>query len=497
MTSFGQGGGIAPGGMTARSTTARNATQSTCVMSALGPLAGLGLLLVASLAGCRSADELIPARCLPGEDPVVQAGMGDAGALRVYLDVSQSSTNFGRAGGESAYRDMIAWLMDLRSEFSEARSYGFAQRIAEIDRDVFVRAARGEVNPCRGCGFRESRLDDVLAQVAAAESHAFLDVVITDLWLDNSEMIGSARLALQGPIRSILAGGRAIGILGVVAPYTGPVYDVPGRGGASTIPAGRVRERPLFVLVIGPPGQVGAMARRLAGEVFVDTAMAEHRFTLFTPRLAATGPARHRLVPTSPAVGRAYILAIEGADVPGFLIDRRDVDLAAPAEGDGVETGPALAAPIAVAEGRAPAPAAYDLGVRAWTLVPPEPSAACDADAWVPFDVGGALQVTTGAGGSAIGLDVSHPDLLALRPGEIAMIRYRATVGDLEPDGTGTDWLDEWGFDAEDARALAADPPSLFPALNLAEFGRLLTRSMEEQVTGETVARGSVLLSAR
>ena len=494
MMSFGQGGGIALGGVTGRSTIARSATRSTCLLSTLGPFAGLGLLLIAGLAGCRSADELVPARCLPGEDPIANADQGDAGALGVYLDVSQSSTNFGRAAGESAYRDIIAWLMDLRSEFSDARSYGFAQRIAEIDGEVFVRAARGETNPCRGCGFSESRLNDVLVQVAAAESDAFLDMVVTDLWLDNSEMIGSARLALQGPIRSILADGRAIGILGVVAPYTGPVYDVPGRGGASTIPAGRVQERPLFVLVIGPPGQVGAMAQRIADEVFVDTGSAEHRFTLFTPRLAATGPARHRLVPTSPAAGRAYILSIDGADVPGFQMDRREIDLAA---GDGVEAGPALAAPIAVAEGGAPAPAVYDLGVQAWTLVPPEPSAACDADAWVPFDVSGALQVTAGAGGSVIGLDVSHPDLLVLRPGEIAFVRYQAAVGDLESDGTGTDWLDEWGFDVEDARALAADPPSLFPALNLAEFGRLLTRAMEEQVTGETVARGSVLLSAR
>lgn len=461
----------------------RRATGSACLALALG------------LAGCGSADEMVPASCLPGQAPAADVGPGAVNALGVYLDVSQSSTNFGRGEGESAYRDLIAWLLDLRMEFAEARTYGFAERIAEIDEDVFVRAARGEVNPCRDCGFRESRLDDVLSELAAPDSRASLNVVITDLWLDNSELIGSARLALQGPIRATLADGRAIGILGVAAPYAGQVYDVPNPAGGSTIPAGRVRQRPVFALLVGLPAQVAALQQRIAREVFLNgggDAGEEQHFSLFTPTLVPEGPVEHRLAPRGPAVRRAYVLAIEGANVPGFLIDRRAVD---PLAEDGVEPGADLLAPIVHADARVPSPATYGLGVETWTLVPPEPSAACDADGWVALDVGEALAIVTDAGVPAVGLDVSHPDLLAVRPGEIAFVRYRVTAGMLEGDGPGTAWLDEWSFEADDAPALAADPPPLFPALNLAEFGRILEIAMGEQVAGEIVARGGILLS--
>ena len=223
------------------------------------------LVLVLGLGGCGSSDDLVPARCLPGETPPAEPGRGGADTLGVYLDVSQSSTNFGRSRGESPYRDLVAWLVDLRSEFPEARSYGFAERIAEIDEDIFVRAARGDVNPCGACGFQESRLDDVLAAIAAPESRGSLAVVVTDLWLDNSDLIGSGRLALQRPIRSILADGRATGVLGVPAPYSDQVYDVPVPSGPSTIPAGRVQQRPVFALVVGSPGQVVELERRIAG----------------------------------------------------------------------------------------------------------------------------------------------------------------------------------------------------------------------------------------
>ena len=453
------------------------------------------LVLAVGLGGCGASDVRVPARCLPGGAPAIEVrSEAAADALAVYLDVSQSATNFGLGRGESAYRDFIAWLVDLRSEFAEATSYGFAERIAEIDDDVFARAARGEVNPCgAGCGFRESRLDDVLAAIAAPESGGGLAVVVTDLWLDNSDLIGSARLALQRPIRSILADGRAIGVLGVAAPYAGQVYDVPVASGASTIPAGRVERRPVFALVIGPPGQVAELERRIAGEVFMNVEGAQRHFSLFTPAFAAAGSVERRLAPRGPGVRRAYVLAVDGANVPGFLVDRRG---SAPLVGDREGAGSALAASVAgLGHAGAPLPASYDVVTETWTLVPPEPSAACGAGVWHALDLGLALQQIADADGPAIGLDVSDPVLLAIRPGEIVFMRYRVAIGSLQESGPGGVWLEDWSFDADGARAMLSDPPPLFPSLNLAEFGRMLEIAMGEQVAGETVAHGSVLLS--
>ena len=452
------------------------------------------LVLTLGLGGCGSDNALVPARCLPGAPPVAGERLDAVDALDIYLDVSQSSTNFGRARGESAYRNLVAWLVDLLGEFAEARSYGFAERIAEIDDDVFVGAARGDANPCRACGLQESRLDDVLAAIASPDARGSLAVVVTDLWLDNSDLIGSARLALQRPIRSILADGRAIGVLGVAASYSGQVYDLPESSGRSSIRAGRVEQRPVFTLVIGPPDQVVEIERRITGEVFMNAAAPERHFSLFSPVLGASGPVQHRLQPRGAGVRRDWVLAVEGADIPGFLIDRRIVD---PLLSEDADLGPALAAPIAEARHPgAPKPADYELTLDAWTLVPPEPSVACNDGAWLPIDVGRAFeQFTDTEDRPAIALDAAHPDLLAIRPGEIAFVRYYAAVAALQQGGPATSWLYDWSFDESEARDLAADPPSFFPTLNLSEFGRILEIAMGELIAGEAVASGSVFLS--
>ena len=452
------------------------------------------LVLTLALGGCGSDRDLVPAHCLPDAAPVTGERLRAVDAVDIYLDVSQSSTNFGRARGESAYRNLVAWLVDLRGEFAEARSYGFAERIAEIDEDVFVGATRGNANPCQGCGLQESRLDEVLAAIASADARGSLAVVVTDLWLNNSDLIGSARLALQRPIRSILTEGRAIGVLGVAAPYSGPVYDLPESSGSSSIRAGRVEQRPVFALVIGPPDQVVEIERRITGEVFMNAAAAERHFSLFSSALGTSGPVDHRLQPQADGVRRDWVLAVEGEDIPGFLIDRRTVD---PLLGEDADPGPALAAPIADAgHPGAPKPADYELAVDAWTLVPPEPSVACDDGAWLPIDMGRAFeQFTDTEDRPAIALDAAHPDLLAIRPGEIAFVRYRAAVASLQQGGAATSWLDDWSFDENGARDLAADPPPFFPTLNLSEFARILEIAMGELVAGEAVARGSVLLS--
>lgn len=455
------------------------------------------LLLALGLANCGGGDGVVPAECLPGEAPETKMRMAGVDSLSVYLDVSQSSTNFGRGRGESAYRDLIAWLLGVRSEFGEDRIHGFADTIAEVEEDVFVQAANGEVNPCDACGFSESRLDDVLGQVAAPESRASLVVVVTDLWLENSGLIGSARLALQRPIRSILADGRAIGVLGVAAPYSDQVYDVPNGEGTATVPAGRVQQRPVFALVIGAPGQVVELERRITREVFADAAQ-ERGFAVFVPTLAPSGPARHRLTPRGPAVRPSYVLANE-ANFPGFIIDRRMADPFGAVD-DSAGAGPALSAPIAADEhAGAPSPAAFELTAAAWTLFPPEPSAACDDAGWQRLDVVQPLQLLAdsepGSASAAVGLDVSDPDLLTIRPGEITFIRYQVAVSSLDQSGSATAWLDEWSFDAEDGPTLLRSPPPLFPSLNLSEFGGILRAAMAEEVVGEIVAGGGVLLS--
>ena len=466
-----------------------------------GSAACLLLLLGPVLAGCGDNRlQPVPAECMPGEvaSPSTAASGGLAG-LDVYLDVSASATNFGRGNGASFYKVLIAWLLTASPEFAETRMLGFADRIGDIDADVLRAAARGTVNPCgRPCGFTESRLNDVLNEIAN-EPDGALAMVITDLWLDNSELIGRSQLSLQVPVRRIMEAGRAIGLLGASVPYSSEVYDVPRRSGTATIPAGRIEQRPLFVLLIGGPQEVVDLRDRLVRELFVNPAGAQVHFSLFTPSLAPGGPAEHRLVGQGPGVRPTLMFPIERLNVPGLRIDRSSIQtrgLGDDAAGErDVFSGAVATVVQGEGERHAPAPAAYDLDAEAWTLTGGGPAAACEAGAWLPVDVGGALQTSTGPSGPEIALDVAHPDLLGIRRGEIVFARYRLRVGSLERGGRRTAWIDDWSFGAEDAADLLDDPPPLFPALNATDFREILETAMSEYVQGETVAQGGILFS--
>ena len=442
------------------------------------------LALTFGLAGCDSGDVTVPAACLPGEPPTAAIEPPSAESLSLYLDVSQSLTNFGRADDQSPYRELLAWLLDLRGDFAEAKVMGFADKIAEIDVGTVIQAARGEVGPCASCGFSESRLDEVLDAIADPDARMSLSVVVTDLWLENSGLIGSGRQALQRPLRSILGDGRAIGVLGIAAPYSGQVFDIPSQTGYAAIPAEKVRQRPLFMLLIGPANQITALEERISRELFGDTDPEQRHFSLITPSFARPEASTPILKPRGSGLMRDYVLNIVGTNIPGFRIDHSMAGV-----------GSELTAAIPVTEERIPGPSAYDLETQAWTLFPADPNRACESESWLTLDIQAAFTQAEESGAQSIVLDVSHPDLFGIRPGEIAFVRYELSVASLERGGPSTNWLEAWSFTSEDAPGLLADPPAFFPTLNLKEFGTILEIAMEEHVKGNMIAHGSMLLS--
>ena len=450
----------------------RRTRTSACFALALG------------LVGCGSGEVAVPASCLPGAPPPVANEPAHAQLLGLYLDVSQSLTNFGRVGDQSPYRELLAWLLDLRGDFAEAQVMGFADRIAEIDERTVLQAARGEVGPCGSCGFSESRLDEVLDAIADPDARASLHVVVTDLWLENSGLIGSGRQALQHPLRTILGDGRSIGVLGIAAPYSGQVFDIPSPAGNTAIAAEKVQHRPLFALLVGPAGQVTALEERMTRELFGATDPEQRHFSLITPSVTVPDGFGQAVNLGGPGLMRDYVLNVVGGNVPGFRINRNTV-----------EGGAMLTTPIPATQEGVPGPATYELKTQGWTLFPPDPNKACDGEAWLNLDIQGAFSQAYHAGARSVVMDASHLDLLAIRPGEVAFVRYEVSVASLERSGATTNWLEEWSFSNEDAPSLLADPPIFFPTLNLKEFGSILEIAMEEHVRGNTIAHGSMLLT--
>ena len=464
-----------------------------------------GLLLLAGVVLVSCTDprlQLISAGCLPGGAPPPAsstASDGSSGGVDVYLDVSRSTTNFGLATNESFYKDLIDWLLtDESSVPPKSRMFGFADNIRGIDASNLRAAARGERLACRSCGYNESRLDEVLDKIAD-DSSGSLSLVITDLWLQNSDRVGRPQRALQDPVERILSDGRAIGLLGAPGPYSSAVYDVPGPNGRVTIPAGAIEQRPLFVLLIGEPQDVVRYSDEIVDDVLYYSGSAAH-FSLFTPTLAGpTGPAEHELeVPDERRGVRTTRRFPEGLNVNTLLrIDLRRTRNV-PIDTDGQERAgfPGAVGRVVPSESQQHAPApVYDLDTDAWKLYGSHRGVDC-ADVWQKIDAGRALYVVTGDSGPEIALDASFREPEDILRGDIVFIRYRLRVGSLEHgSGSTTAWLDEWSFGVTEAASLLENPKPFFPTLNAADFRDLLKGAMSRKVRNEVVAHGSLLFS--
>ncbi len=187
-----------------------------------------------------------------------------AGGYQVYLDRSFSMSGYVQPGfGPIALADLLNLLKSSGESRNLPVTYSaFGKKIAPLANaaaaQAFTAPAAYGCDTNGACDNQESLIDQTLEDISANGDDR-LSVVVTDLWLDNKSFRGTIDVALGNPLRKILDEGKAIGVLGIDAPYAGSVYDVPHVGKY----AGATR-RPLFVLLIGSIDEVTNTYRLLA-----------------------------------------------------------------------------------------------------------------------------------------------------------------------------------------------------------------------------------------
>ena len=321
------------------------------------------------------------------------------------------------------------------------------------------------------CDNQESRLDDVLNQIADDRTPG-LRVIVSDLWLSTSAFKGSTEVAIGGPLRRILSGAngkepRSIGVIGVRAPYSGPVYEVPNVGthrGA--------RERPLFVVLVGTRKEILAAYRTLTRAS--SPAFAENRinFTWFGPEPAADWMGD---IPEARLTGSAIPAPVLSApETPIRQIEISVKDLQAGTSGMTVAVNPkARVLPGAIWEGE---PNGY---ARVWR----RKGNGCGAGAWEALpDLQGSWRVNTDDAGNQNATFVLDRRAAAdLLPGHTYLINASFTTRTVKSNSEAARWMRDWSVSPEQASAVSARNPAFFPALNLAELASILERSTQDQ----------------
>jgi hypothetical protein len=433
--------------------------------------------------------------CLPSlPAPVRSQGPEAPGAFDVYADMSVSSTHFGRAQGATPYRDVMAFFLDEVGVRDDRQLFGFANAIAPATSDMLTRAARGEAGICGACGRTETRLDTLLDRLAA-DTDSPLSLVVTDLWLDNDDVLDTQSLSLSRPLRDIMGSGRAVGVFGIRAPYAQEVYDIPQATGTATLPRGSVSERPFFILAIGAPSEVMGFKAAIERDVLRDGAA---EFAMFSPTPVGleTGESLATMEPfgaNSPfGYGGSFVEGRE--DIPVLTLDRGAVgDLVFEEDKAPGSTGAQGLDILPGLDGGAN----FDVASKVWELEGPWADA-CDAGSelksWMELDTYPRTYVAN-ADGAAILYSGVQEDWLDLPRGMTLYMQYEVTAGGAQALGDAS-WLSQWSFSPERGPELLANPPQSFPVLNLEAFGNLLARAQADALTSPVVARGAALITA-
>ena len=435
----------------------------------------------------------VTSNCLPQlPDPVPAITAARPDAIDVYLDTSVSSTHFGRAEAGTPYRDVLAFLIDEVGRSDRSNLLGFANAIAPIDTDAARAAARGTAGVCAACGQSQTRLDDLLSRLAG-DRNAPLSVAVTDLWLDNNDVLDSRSLSLSRPLRDIMESGRAIGIVGVPAPYTQQVYDIPVGARTATLPRGSVRSRPFFILLIGEPDEVMGMKSMLDRDVLAGDLAGISRFAIFSPEpiLESGGLAVATPIGADEAFTYPTTFVSDREDIPALRISKSVAgDLVFAADEGNESSAQGLVLPTGAAAGTD-----VILSAAVWVLEGPW-SEACDPttelESWVEAPDFPRTYVNGDKAGDYI-FSAADEMWLDLPSGETYYMVWEA-VGS-GPSATGDiSWLENWSFAPSEGAALLDSPPDVFPVLNLATFRDLLMRAQADANPSPRLASGALII---
>jgi len=384
------------------------------------------------------------------------------GPINIYWDGSESIAGYADGSTDSVrpLGDAYALLAAHAKRVSQpARWLRFGQRIAPIANPELIPGAA--FYRCADCDKLESRIDAVLDRIAQRKSPG-LDIVVSDFWLSNQSLRSSPEIGLGQPLRDILRQGRSVGVIGLKAPYAGPVFDVPQVGiyrGASA--------RPLLILLVGGRRDVLAARQALLGSD--SPAFRDSQFTLFTrePALPWLGSAPPLLA--TPEVTRPRLVAGDKAEaLPQLRFSLEALDKAR----GGVEI------PIQPAARVIPGAAwrgSLAGATRVWRR---QPGAAC-RERWIQEAPLPSSAWQKGPN-NGVKLVLNKETARRLLPGGDYLIQAELSSRDLAPRSPETAWLYGWSLSPEAAPALAASQPHFFPTLNLAALAQQLEGGVRE-----------------
>ena len=199
--------------------------------------------------------------------------LGVADSVHVYFDASGSMLGYVQtpkpaSEAASIYSDLVLTLPIIAGRRTEQiYFYRFGEKILPLPAGDLTKVAEADFYRCIGgpgaqtCINQESRIADVFAR-ADADVASAVHVILTDLFLSQEDLIGSAAAALRRPLTNALRSGKSIAVLAVKSAFNGIIYDLPSGGTYD-----KATSRPIFMVLVGDGEKISVLVEGLKAEV--------------------------------------------------------------------------------------------------------------------------------------------------------------------------------------------------------------------------------------
>jgi hypothetical protein len=461
--------------------------------------ASLGALVAAALAivGCSCVPEVEvedPLTCFPEgarpwlhveqTAPAVEPG-GEAPAAKtatVYFDRSGSMQGFvkGATENDRPLHDLAVNLpLMLRRQGIDNLYKAFGVRVSDpLGEEERAALTRPDFYSCRGhaedCNNQEGHLDKVFREVAQDPSGMAL--VVSDLWFSNSEVQGTALSALAEPLTDILAGGRAVAVYGIPAPFNGTIYHMPSEPRSKSY-SGALG---LYVIAIGTDAELAAFHESWlsAPSPALMSALQQGRIqrTVYTlrPAVARRAPEAPLSQSTDPRIAAEPLEVFDRVRLQQFRVDAANALRIPDQPGQLPQwTGPQADAflPDSAWQGR------YEPRVSIWE----RRGTACGEGDWLETQSIPQLWSSADEGRQSFTL---APDQLATglgRQGDFLIVGELVRTA-IERPAPAAAWMREWSF----SPGGSPQGGPLHRTLHLSEVARLLENALSDAARRET-----------
>jgi|TARA_B100001964_G_scaffold111966_1_gene124922 hypothetical protein len=215
------------------------------------------------------------------------SGEKDKKSVHVFFDGSLSMQGFvtNQPGQKNLFVNVIDDLQQIAENVgNKTYYYRFGKTIKAMKEHEVVRVIKPSFYKCPAAATdcvldnQETRLDLPFKATKIDEEATY--IIVTDLFIENKQLVGGKLQQITKPLKGILKRGQSIGIIGVMNSFNGTIYGIPlSTGGTGSYSGAQLR--PFYILVIGDQKNVNRIKKNLEEQHFIDPED-KYKFSLIT-----------------------------------------------------------------------------------------------------------------------------------------------------------------------------------------------------------------------